>query len=90
LALVLLGAVLGTGVGRAAAWAWNGGPAGGAQAAQSGYAPTFEVTGAVARPRSYTLDDLRRLPAIDVIHQGVLGGTHAWQGHAYRGVLLWS
>jgi len=48
------------------------------------------VAGAVARPRSYTLADLQRLPAIEVIHQCVVGGTHTLRVHAYRGVLLWS
>jgi DMSO/TMAO reductase YedYZ molybdopterin-dependent catalytic subunit len=89
-ALALLGALLAASPGGAVADSPAGGIAVGGPAAQSGYVPSFEVAGAVARPRSYTLADLQRLPAIDVIHQCVAGDTHSVRSHAYRGVLLWS
>lgn len=71
---------------------WPGSAAAGPASVEQddGYVPSFEVTGAVARPRRYTLADLERLPAIDVIHQCVVDSTHTMQVHAYRGVLLWS
>jgi DMSO/TMAO reductase YedYZ molybdopterin-dependent catalytic subunit len=90
LVLVLLGALLATSPGGVAADSPAGGIAAGTRVAQSGYTPSFEVAGAVARPRSYTLADLQRLPAIDVIHHCVVGDTHALRAYAYRGVLLWS
>lgn len=62
----------------------------GAQSEQGGYAPSFEITGAVRQPCSYELADLQRLPAIDVIHSCINENTHALQSHAYRGVLLWT
>jgi DMSO/TMAO reductase YedYZ molybdopterin-dependent catalytic subunit len=88
--LVLLSALLAASPGGAVADSPADAIAAGTGAAQSGYVPSFEVAGAVTRPRSYTLADLQQLPAIDVIHHCVLGDTHALQAHAYRGVLLWS
>ena len=90
LVLVLLGVLLAASPGGAVVRAEVAGLAARALPAQNGYAPSFEVAGAVARPRRYTLADLQRLPAIDVIHHCVVGDTHALRAYAYRGVLLWS
>ena len=61
----------------------------GTLAQQGGYAPSFEVAGAVTRPRTYTLADLQALPAFDVVHQCV-NEDQAMERHVYRGVALWS
>jgi DMSO/TMAO reductase YedYZ molybdopterin-dependent catalytic subunit len=57
---------------------------------QGGYVSSFELTGAVARPRQYTLADLQRLPAIYVASRCLVEGTSQLADHAYKGVPLWT
>lgn len=55
-------------------------------AQQRRYSPTFEVLGAVAEPRSYTLDALRAMPSRTVEVEFLSGGRT--QQRQYTGVLL--
>src|SRR6476659_3642179 len=55
----------------------------------AGYVSSFEVTGAVQRPRTYTLADLQALPVVEVVHDCYVEPTGPLQTHAYRGVSLW-
>ena len=59
-------------------------------ASQEGYSPSFDVTGAVVRPRRYALPDLQVLPAVSVTSRCVVEGTAVLADHGYKGVLLWT
>jgi DMSO/TMAO reductase YedYZ molybdopterin-dependent catalytic subunit len=57
---------------------------------RGGYVSSLEVAGAVTRPRSYSLEELRALPFVDVTHRCLVGASSRIEDHGYRGVLLWS
>jgi hypothetical protein len=66
------------------------GPPAALMASEGGYSPSFDVTGAVVRPRRYTLADLQSLPPVTVASRCVVEGTSELADHSYKGVLLWT
>jgi hypothetical protein len=58
-------------------------------AAPGGYAPEFELTGAVHSPRQYLLADLQGRPAVWAAHRCIDSDTGRLRDHAFRGVPLW-